>query len=180
MPVELGWCSGPCVRKWRSSTDLRLFEKDLSRQWTYYKGYAPKQLDYASIDQTEFALVKDAEASDDIATGLDHRAVKVVLQLPRIRDAAARKNVRKKSRCMLNSEANDEKIYQNRLEARISEAASGDESLLQKALAVKCTGLEQMLADVARECQMCEQSAKPEKEKLSAKAKVTHCRKKVS
>ena len=53
----------------------------------------------------------------------------------------------------------------------MSEDASGDGSLLQKALAEKCTELEQMLADVARECQMCEQSAKLEKEKLNKKAK---------
>ena len=147
------------------------FEKDLSRQWTYYKGYATRQLDYASIDQTEFALVEDAEASDDIATGIDHRAVKVVLQLPAIGKVAGKKLVRKQSRSTLNWEPNDARVYQKQLEARMSEDASGDGSLLQKALAEKCTELEQMLADVARECQMCEQSAKLEKEKLSKKAK---------
>ena len=50
------------------------FDKDFSRQWTYIKGGAPRQIDYASIDVSATALVKDAEASDDLSMGMDHRA----------------------------------------------------------------------------------------------------------
>ena len=52
------------------------FDKDFSQQWTYEKGNVQRQIDYACIDVSKAALVKDAEASDDITLGLDHRGKK--------------------------------------------------------------------------------------------------------
>ena len=45
------------------------------------KGGTRRQIDYASIDVRGAMLVEDVEACDDIALGMDHRAVKVTLLL---------------------------------------------------------------------------------------------------
>ena len=46
------------------------FDKNLSQQWTYLKGYARRQIDYMAIDQNAAAWTKDAEASDELQLGL--------------------------------------------------------------------------------------------------------------
>ena len=53
-----------------------------------------RQIHYACIDVSKAAWVKDPIASDDITLGLDHRGVKVILEVPCRSTALSRKQAR--------------------------------------------------------------------------------------
>ena len=59
------------------------FEKTYDKKWTHRGPYGQRQLDYACIDFHARRFLKDAEASDEIGLGMDHRSVKIEFEMPR-------------------------------------------------------------------------------------------------
>jgi len=149
------------------------FDKNLSQQWTYLKGYARRQIDYMAIDQNAAAWTKDAEASDKITVGLDHRGTKVVLELPsrmkkhrQLRRAGAATN-------MVNWQAEDETTFLTCIESGLDsfvDSPATDTQLL-KTLADKCAEVEKLVAEVGVKCRKHQQAGRHHQEKLSQKAK---------
>ena len=166
---------GRWMAQWAGTERMRIintcFDKGLSRQWTYIKGHAPRQIDYGSIDVSGTTLVKDAEACDDIAIGMDHRALKITLQLPVVKAATTGKGGRAKGNLAVNWQPRDEEEYQHRVDQKLAEDGIGTTEWLHKALADRCTELERMLADIATDCRKQEEQDRGRREKLSARAK---------
>ena len=59
-----------------------LFDKTYDKKWTHRGPYGQRQFDYGCIELRFRRLVQDAEASNEFGIGLNHRAVRVVLELP--------------------------------------------------------------------------------------------------
>lgn len=73
------WMAQWCLIDKMSIINMR-FEKDLNQRWSYTKGQNRRLLDYACVEVHAIRLIEDAEASDDISVGRDHRAVKLILE----------------------------------------------------------------------------------------------------
>ena len=163
------------MAQWAGTERMRIintcFDKGLSRQWTYIKGHAPRQIDYGSIDVSGTTLVEDAEACDDIAIGMDHRALKITLQLPVVKAATTGKGGRAKGNLAVNWQPRDEEEYQHRVDQKLAEDGIATTQWLHKALADRCTELERMLAEIATDCRKQEEQDRGRREKLSARAK---------
>ena len=73
--------------QWASLRSLTIastmIPKCFEDQWTYENGGVRRQLDYSLIDTAQDSWVVDAGACDAIGLGCEHRAVSLVLALPR-------------------------------------------------------------------------------------------------
>ena len=136
-----------------------------------FQGHGPRQIDYASIDVTAAGYVEDAEACDDITTGMDHRSVKVTLLLPCDKTLTTRTRTTTQVTSAVNWKPRDEKEYQYKSEHKLGDIGTGSADWLQHALADKCADVERVLKDIALECRKEEDMARARKEKLSIRAK---------
>ena len=70
---------GEWMVNWATSRRLSVvntyFEKDLEEQWTYINDGRKRQLDFFLVERQMMARVLDAQATDEIGVGLDHRTI---------------------------------------------------------------------------------------------------------
>lgn len=76
---------GEWLIHWASTYGLAvvnaMFEKYFDEQWTYQNAGTRRQLDYCLISADRFDWVVDAAACEDICVGVDHRTVKMTLEI---------------------------------------------------------------------------------------------------
>jgi exonuclease III len=148
------------------------FEKGFNQQWTYLKGRAPRQIDYVSMDFSGTSLVKDAEASDDISLGMDHRATKLVLHSLRAQAQSSKPRRKPRRKCSTNWKPRSEEEYRQNLDMKLGDAVKeGSPDWVLKTLDDKCSEIELILTDVALQCRTCEESTAQCREKVSVKAR---------
>jgi exonuclease III len=137
-----------------------MFDKHVAQKWTHQGTYGQRQIDYACIDEAALWRLRDAEGSDDLGIGSDHRAVKMQLRFLSHRTSCKRS---------LRSRASawrpvDVKKYKDELQGVFG-------SFEFEGSPFDATKIEEGLASIAQKCQHTEKSQSRWRLNLSDKAK---------
>ena len=123
-----------------------MFPKHFEDQWTHQRGDVKRQIDYCLISGGSASIVTDANSCDDVNVGIDHRAVKVLIEI-RSRQLTAKSNAKPtQMRCWA---PRDKAEYQKRVDERRDDAISRGKMTDAES---KCNEMEKILVEVGKHC----------------------------
>lgn len=148
---------GEWMVNWASLQNLVITDTcsngDFEKQWTYVNGGTKRQLDYILVDHWVMRWVTEAQASDDIGIGLDHRTVVATLETSIRSPSRSAKRARRRSNRDWKPNCVDD--YQEQIwDGLRAQLTDNHEAWIRKDAEQKCKAIEELLlsaADLQRE-----------------------------
>lgn len=144
-----------------------LFEKPYDKKWSHRGKHGQRQLDYGVVDFRARRFVKDAEASNELSVGKDHRTIRVVFEFPCERQRRRQYSTKRSGRGW---RPQNENGYKGDVSNSIANAAQSQD-FFRKPLQEKCTQIEKELAGIAERWRGTEERNKAWHNHISEKAK---------
>lgn len=144
---------GKRLVEWATGMGLSIantfFKKPFDRAWTHLQDGRRRQIDYCVATRSKKCRVRDVEAGYDINVGIDHRCLRVDLDIDRLATNKHKKAKPKRTPNLVGWSPRDRQKFEHCLDAKVDKLMADP---IVKSLEERCNEIDVTLLELAREC----------------------------